>query len=204
MFGFRKLLVLFMWALCAFLVRPAGATLEFAWYAQGDPMLFDSSGTALPGATGPGAEDTGAYIQLIWDAFADGPEFVPGLSVEGVVGDYVLDTAYVGQGITSADRDGRFLGLLDLDATYPRDVGDEFYIRIFDSPSPDFGAGAIPTSGFYTDVTGFVLTQDHIDNEFGAFIITSPVQTTTPVPEPASLWLFLSGATLVLGLRRRV
>jgi len=168
--------------------------------------------------------DTGGFLQLIQDygpgedPDGDGnPDGIDGFDANTSDGlpagayDVVVGWSWVGEqmwgfggdplfGSDDAARNGKFSSTTADIAGLK--VGNEFYIRFYDSPTPDWDAKAIPTSGYYGEVDGFELTQGNIDVQAATFSINGSTQAETPVPEPGTLALFGLGA-MAIGLRRK-
>lgn len=164
---------------------------------------LDPSGTFTPPFTG---YEIGGFCQLI-RVVGTMDTFDPS-SPTGVTDDQVVGTSWMGEGQfgdpifgqNDSWRNGAFASTASMSAS----AGDTFYFRIFDSPSPDYSAGLIPTTGFYTDVTGWPsLTADDIQTGSREYVINTDQETMTPVPEPGTLALLGLGM-IVLAARRKL
>lgn len=195
----------------------AEAALQFTWRTAEPRLLLDSLGNPLIGSqTDP---SVGTFVQLIFDGGGDG---LAGLDISQNNGlpaagnDIVLAKAWIGKG-ADVDNPSRMYGyLLSVDEVedvggYAPGVNDNYWIRIFDSPSLNFDGGTIPNTGNYVDVGPRSLSFDELGGGAITFQIDQEQRTLTPVPEPvpepSSVVLFGLGGLVVAGmgrLRRRV
>ncbi|MFC1453292.1 hypothetical protein ACFLSJ_08125 [Verrucomicrobiota bacterium] len=154
---------------------------------------------------------TAGLIQLVHDAGRDGPDGPPDISqADGVIvggNDLVVGSSWVGYGMWGSDpdplfgqndatRNGQFAAALGVDMALA--VGDRFYIRVFDTPSPDWDNGRIPTTGRYADVAAesFALTQGEIDAGFNlGFLVSAALCVSTPVATATSTVPTTTGVT---------
>ena len=184
------------------------AALLFSWGVDAPGRLQDSSSVVLTGSQSDSS--IGGFIQLIFDG-GDGLDALDIGETDGIPAagnDLVVATGWVGRGAVfdaPALTDGFMSGVDDIDGVggYVATAGDMFYIRYFDTASPSYGTGAIPTTGNYADLGPHVLTEQEINGEAAQFAITSNQQTTNPVPEPSTMALFAIGGLVAAGMRRR-
>jgi len=170
------------------------ADVTFTWGTATLGKAYASDGITLLPATGSSA--TAGFCQLLYIGLAyDGIAS----SGNGTMGDdVVLQTSYVGTGAMSFP--GTILGTY-INSTYA--PGSQFMIRFFDTASPNYGAGLVPTTGNYGMSQVYLTTQ--VQNSTPAsesFLFNANYSATTAVvPEPSTVALMLAGLG-VLGFRR--
>jgi len=193
------------------------------WYAgTTGPEVSDRLGNPLVGAGPTTGSDFGGYLQLVQDVGLDGPDPLvlseagtgDGMS-DGAGADIVLATGWIGAGILAgtplpfnAWQDNAVgSGHFSVSTTMTPQQGDVYYVRVFDMPSPSYGAGAIPgTDAWYADITMGISTPV-TSGEASSGIVDRPMIGPVPgdwqpVPEPGTLGLFALGM-IALAARRR-
>ncbi|MFC1452784.1 PEP-CTERM sorting domain-containing protein [Verrucomicrobiota bacterium] len=211
------------WVLvAAVMLAPMAANAVVLNWGTSGPFLRDMMGDLLVGAflddNPPDyiepfyGFDVGGFLQLVQDLGTAGPDGFDVGQANGLpagTDDTVRDWAWVGFGAwgvapdplfgeNDASRNGQFAAASD--DVPGLQAGDTFYIRFFDTPSPDFAAGAIPTTGYYGDIVdpGWALTPGEVQAGFNVgFLVAADQQATMPVPEPGTLALFALGMLTV-------
>ena len=178
----------------------ASASTSIIWETTGSPPQFlrNSTDTAfLTGNRTATGYTVAGFIQLILVSGGVNSTY-DGLNLADPQGeggdDVVIDTAWVGKGtpsLGSPSPDGRFSTTKSYTST-----GQNYVIRFFDTPSPDYATGLIPTTGNYNFLSGFTSTGNPTDT----FSITSNISANVPVavPEPGTLLMALLGVGVVV------
>jgi len=117
--------------------------------------------------------------------------------------DQIIGTSWVGEGtVMFLPPNGDFLA----ENIHSMPIGSQFVIRFFETASPNFGSGLVPTSGNYGISSTFLSTADPDPAGEGIdqFMISSSLFANLgPIPEPGTVALFGIGA-VVLALRKRL
>jgi len=176
----------------------AGAA-ELAWETASQ-VLQNNVGSWLPGSADSAV---GGFIQLLRDNDGGGVGFDIGEAGTGdgipdASTDEVLGTKWVGGGVffPVANQDGTFVG----DNVAGVNSGEVFYVRFFDTASPNFGSGLIPASGYYNTTEAF--TRGGLPTP-ETFQLTQIIQATEAIPEPGTLSLIGLGLMTMIARRRR-
>ena len=206
----KKAVGLVVVVLCVLsLAASTHAAFSFSWSTPpATGFLQDEFGTALTGSDDP---SVGGFIQLVFDGGNDGLVALDGSQDDGIPAsgnDIVVATAYIGKGAIAPIAiylDGNFSSTDDIEGVggYAPGESHTFYMRVFDTPSPNFGAGNVPTTGNYVDIGSFSLSFDDVTNGNATWEIGTAYQTTTPVPEPGALTLFVLGGMALTRFSRR-
>lgn len=173
---------------------------SFDWGTSGGQWLQDSSGVAL---TGDQNNPITGFIQMLYlgaDKTYNG--FIA--SGSGVLGDdVVVATSWVGQNVFF-NTDGSFTPATEIYDT--SSTNSLFLVRLFDTVSPNYAAGEVPTSGNYQYSSIFMgSTTTGPTQDADEFYLTSALQTTIAIPEPATLALAFTaiGFFVIKRLRRK-
>ncbi|MBN1676806.1 MAG: PEP-CTERM sorting domain-containing protein [Kiritimatiellae bacterium] len=164
---------------------------QMYWSTSTETYIYDSSGIGndklLAGTT-----NTAGFMQLIQDADGGGIGFDPSQPNGIPLGssDNVVDKSWIGE-FTATD--GTFFHESNVATNIP------YVIRVFDSPSGDWDAGLIPTSGYYGDHAAYTPLLPAANIYY-----VENMYTDTLIPEPTTVSLFgLGVCMLVLRWRRR-
>lgn len=172
----------------------ADASVALTWGTGGstNQFMYQQDGTTPIAA--------GAFVQLVYVG-PDGYDGFSGTGTGTLNEDTVVATTTVGSGIMGTPA-GQCLSAYN-NTNYP--AGSQFVIVFYTQPSP--GSGQVPTTGYYgvTDVfatTGDITQPGATETvTFGNHGLATSYSATTPVPEPSTVLLMLSGLGM-LGLRR--
>jgi len=168
------------------------ASTAITWSTGGQLLNNAANTTLLAGSNlNPGGELTSGFIQLLYLG-AGGTYGGYTASGTGVVeDDAVVATGWIGIGIGMAANDDGAFTVPASPHSYPD--GSAFIIRFFDTPSPNYAGGAVPTTGNYGLSSTFVSTASPADT----FQINSSDYTDIPIPEPGTMALGLIGLVTV-------
>jgi hypothetical protein len=206
-----KLIILLV-AASSILSMSSIAAIITTWGTAAGGLLKDSGGSLLHGNSTIGTGYTlGTYVQLIWTGGDGLVSSFDGTSLTGIntlADDKVVATAWVGKGIFPPGTDGGSVNGIFSDTssiTTGTSLGSTFYVRFFDTVSPNYASGYVPTSGKYADITNpsWTITQGNIDSSTVSFGISgNQLATVSIVPEPTSFALLGLGVAMI-ALRRR-
>jgi len=182
--------------------------------------LWDQNGIGHTELTGNNDSSIGFFVQLIEAGGNSVADLASSASLQGVTGDdTVVDTTWVGQGFSGIDG-----GFNNQGYTFDPILEQNFFLRVWNSASPNFAGGEIPSGAgiFYGDsnIRNVDLDPDGAGGDPPAptplvdFTLLAQgagqgasdgIATTTAllaVPEPGTLVL-LAGGLFAMWLRRR-
>lgn len=179
------------------------ATINWGTGPSGDLLQSDNSTPIVGNHTD---SSLGGFLQLIFVG-ANGLDAVSYTEWDTPTGllssgnDQIVGTSWVGEGILGfLSPNGDFLA----SDVHSMPIGSQFVIRFFETASPNFGSGLVPTSGNYGISSTFVSTGNPDAGGTDDFNINSGLFTNLgPIPEPGTVALFGIGA-VVLALRKRL
>ena len=185
------------------------AAIAISW-GTGAGKLENSSGTALHGNSTASGYTLGGFVQLIWTG-SDGliSPFDPtsNTGINGTADDRVVATGWIGEGYVIPGDGGLRDGTMAVNSSVSlgTTLGSTFYVRFFDTVSPNYASGYVPASGKYNNISdaNWTIAQGNIDSGTASFSIGSnQLATVNIVPEPTSITLLGIGLAVVV-MRRR-
>jgi hypothetical protein len=183
------------------------ARADISWFnTSTNRVYYEDTVTALFGYKG--SNEISCFVQLI-NAGTNG---VADQALNSGQGNFIDDTvvawSYIGENVPGTAGSPSAYGRVVAPNFAGDVVGDEYYVRVWTAPSPDFALGLVPTDGtnFYGDSalftanSGFEPPNPPQNFNFGG--AGGFATTLQAIPEPGTLALGLVAASCVW-LRRR-
>ena len=201
--------VSFVVAACCVISLNAMAAINVTW-GTSTGNLKDSSSVLLHGNSTTTGYTLGPFIQLIWTGGDGLISSFDATSLTGIAAgadDKIVATAWVGKGIFPPGDGGGKNGVFSdtSSISFGTSTGSTFYVRFFDTISPNYASGYVPTSGKYSNISdaGWTITQGNVDTGIASFnISSSQLALISIVPEPSSVALMGLGLAM-FALRRK-